>query len=879
VGGYEVDPAQLAASGKSVGAQGDALVAALAGVESALSGAGLMCGTDEAGLAFFLDYRKGSQAVVSAAESSVNAFRNVGYGVEVSAHNYACSEAASTIGGGRESIPVPAQPARYTASSMSGQSGPTVPQPGLWSVVQQFVGGSWPNGNPATMRAAADAWRALGTAISAASGEAAGCRAGMAGHDIPELVHITAALTTLTKATHDLGGQCQSLAASLDSFAGEVQSCQDAIRDLLHRLSVSGILEELGAIFSGHNPLDDLKQIGHDISAILHTLSRELDAFASAFQLLIDGMDGVIREFEVWDRKEFTHFFGDQVGNAMASGLNSYLDIEGGVAKSGLEVLQSVPTMLAHPVDTAKGMVTMGKDMAEVFTPLGLVDPKGAAAAGEHLANVAKGVVDYKDWSSDRPLVGLGDNLGNIAQVLIPGVGEAKAGLTAGKVGEEGAQVARAEGTVARGGLEVLGETGGRQIAGQAGKIGKDLDGLSVKPAEVPKVADPAPGARPADAGAAAGSNGAGKAPVDATARPVTAEPASAASGTAEPAPAGTGLHNGEGDARRSSAPLHPSTADTGGAVAHEAPAPRETAEAHSGSGYEAGHAEAGGGGSGGEHGSGDHGGDPHDGSGRGADDGFGHAGEGDSPYETGGNSSAGSDQSAGGDAAVHGDLEIPGDRQDPVHSHDPSGDGWQRLDDKPDNPQYGEPLEDHWSGDRYPDPNEIAPEIRELVEDPEAPYGRDAGGTPLSKEEHEQRYNQIGPNEERWDHYPPNDGAVPGTRVQYDSANAFVRDYGFGSDRSVEFDRIGGENGKYLGLMPDGIPASFEARGLPISSLTKDYFRYSFTGYLPDRWHIEISEIASAFAREGGGLQVLVTNERGIVMTIEDLLDKGILS
>jgi len=627
VGGYEVDPAQLAASGKSVGAQGDALVAALAGVESALSGAGLMCGTDEAGLAFFLDYRKGSQAVVSAAESSVNAFRNVGYGVEVSAHNYACSEAASTIGGGRESIPVPAQPARYTASSMSGQSGPTVPQPGLWSVVQQFVGGSWPNGNPATMRAAADAWRALGTAISAASGEAAGCRAGMAGHDIPELVHITAALTTLTKATHDLGGQCQSLAASLDSFAGEVQSCQDAIRDLLHRLSVSGILEELGAIFSGHNPLDDLKQIGHDISAILHTLSRELDAFASAFQLLIDGMDGVIREFEVWDRKEFTHFFGDQVGNAMASGLNSYLDIEGGVAKSGLEVLQSVPTMLAHPVDTAKGMVTMGKDMAEVFTPLGLVDPKGAAAAGEHLANVAKGVVDYKDWSSDRPLVGLGDNLGNIAQVLIPGVGEAKAGLTAGKVGEEGAQVARAEGTVARGGLEALGETGGRQIAGQAGKIGKDLDGLSVTPAEVPKVADPAPGARPAEAGAAAGSNGAGKAPVDATARPASTEPASAAShGTGTEAPSGphgpgeaapgAGSPNGAGETPHASASAHTPTVDAGGAAAHEAPQPRETADVLSGGGHDSGHPESdpGSHGGGGAHsGAEDHGGIPHD--------------------------------------------------------------------------------------------------------------------------------------------------------------------------------------------------------------------------------------------------------------------------
>lgn len=619
MGGYEVDPARLAASGKSVGAQGDALVASLAALESALTGSGLMCGTDEAGLAFFTDYRKGAQALTSAAESAVNAFRNVGYGVEVSAHNYACSEAASAVGVSGESIPVPAQPTRYTASGISGQSGPEITQPSLWAIVQQFVGGSWPNGNPATMRAAADAWRALGTAISAASGDAGGCLAGVADHDIPELAGITGALKTLTEGSHDLGGQCSSLAASLDSFAGEVQSSQDAIRDLLHRLSVSGILDELGAIFSGHNPLDDLKQIGHDISAILHTLGRELDALASGFQLLIDGMDGLIREFEAWDRKEFTHFFGDHVGNALASGLNSYLDIEEGIAKSGLEVLQSVPTMLAHPVDTAKGMVTLGKDMLEVSTPLGMLDPEGVQKAEGHLLNVVKGVVDYKDWTSDRPLVGLGDNLGNAAQVLIPGMGEAKTGLTAGKVGEEGAQVARADEVMGRGGLKALGETSGKDIAGQVGKTGKDLDGLGVKPAEIPKAPDAPAGAagpKPAESGAAAGSNGAGKAPVDATARSVTAEPAPATGvrGAGEPAPAAAGSVNGAGE---------------GAAGPRAAPAPHEMADGHSGGGHDGRNSEAGGGShpAGGDHGGSDDGsGDGHGGIDHGGDGGQGLA-------------------------------------------------------------------------------------------------------------------------------------------------------------------------------------------------------------------------------------------------------------
>ncbi|MCV7392431.1 WXG100-like domain-containing protein, partial [Mycolicibacterium porcinum] len=633
MGGYEVDPQQLAASGKTVGAQGDALIGALNTLDSALAGSGLMCGTDAAGLQFFSDYRKSGQAVISAAESAVNAFRNVGYGVEVSAHNYAVSDAASTVGGGRESIPVPAEPTKYTASGVAGQAGPEIPEPSLWSLVQPFVSQAWPNGNPDTMLAVAGAWRSLGTAISTAAGDAGSCLSSVSGHDIPELTHITGALNTLTDSTNTLAGKCSSLAEKLDSFAGEVQSAQDAIRDLLHRLSVSGIVSQIGRIFTGHNPIDDLKQIGHDISEILHTLSGELDTAASGFQILIDGMDGLVRKFEEWDRKEFTRFFGNDVGNALADYVNAHTQIAEGVVKSGLEVGQSVPAMLAHPVETAKGIWEIDKNLAEFFNPVGVVfDPAGHKEAGDHLLETVKGVVDYKDWSSDRPLVGLGDNLGNIAQVLMPGVGEAKAGVTAGRAGEEGAQVARAEGAAARSGVEAFGKTGVDEIAGQAGKIGKDLDGLSAEPIETPKASEPAgrpadsgpaPGAHPAGDGAAAGNAGAGKAPVDAAVRP--SEELVPSTHAGPPSPHDGAPHSGEphsagavprgdngqlpsgghgelsasgpdGNGSRTSAPVHASAAEAtpGGSVpekgsapdkapdAHAATVPREVTEGHS---------------------------------------------------------------------------------------------------------------------------------------------------------------------------------------------------------------------------------------------------------------------------------------------------------
>lgn len=642
--GYEVDPAALAASGKTVGAQGDALIAALDALESALTGSGLMCGTDSAGLAFFLNYQKGGQAVISAAESAVNATRNVGYGVEVSAHNYAMSDSVSTVGGGRESIPEPTEPTKYLASGVGGQSGPQIPPPSLWSLVQQFVSANWPNGNPETVRTVAAAWRGLGTAISTVSSDAGGVSAGLAGHTIPELSSITGAVNDLTSGTRSLADQCAALANSLESFAGEVQSSQDAIRDLLHRLSVSGILDELGKIFTGHNPMDDVRQIGHDISEILHTLSRELDAEASGIQMLIDGMDGLVRKFEEWDRKEFTRFLGDDVGNIVANAVNTKIDNGEGLLKSGLNTVKSVPEMLAHPVDTAEGMAKIGKEVLDVTTPLGMLDGD-YAESGKNLLDVGKNLVHYDEWDSERPGVVTGEITGDIAQMFIPGVGEAKGGLMAGKAGEEAAQAARAS-RVARG-LDAVAQGSGKEVAAQAGKIEHDLDGLGSKPVEAPKVVEPAPAPHPAepapapkaDSGAAAGNSTGGKAPVDVGTKPAAESgaahgggsgeapgsrapvehaptahspsesvPATHGSGEAAHAPASEAApatHPARDGAHAPAATEHAPQAHSGSPAPHDAPATRDMAEAHSGGGHGSGHSEAGG-----DHGGNTHGGD-----------------------------------------------------------------------------------------------------------------------------------------------------------------------------------------------------------------------------------------------------------------------------
>ena len=44
------------------------------------------------------------------------------------------------------------------------------------------------------------------------------------------------------------------------------------------------------------------------------------------------------------------------------------------------------------------------------------------------------------------------------------------------------------------------------------------------------------------------------------------------------------------------------------------------------------------------------------------------------------------------------------------------------------------------------------------------------------------------------------------------------------------------------------------------------------------DGWAIEISEVAPAFGREGGSLQVLVRNNQGINMSIQNMDEVGML-
>ena len=86
--------------------------------------------------------------------------------------------------------------------------------------------------------------------------------------------------------------------------------------------------------------------------------------------------------------------------------------------------------------------------------------------------------------------------------------------------------------------------------------------------------------------------------------------------------------------------------------------------------------------------------------------------------------------------------------------------------------------------------------------------------------------------------------------------------------------DRLGAEGGRYMSL-PE---TSFEARALPPGSLNEPLLTMRLTGELPPNTVIEVSEVAPAFGRKGGGLQIRILDSNGQAMRITELRQQGII-
>ncbi|QYL18356.1 glycohydrolase toxin TNT-related protein [Mycolicibacterium pallens] len=899
-----MDPTALDGAGSALVDVGKDIGWTMSTLEGALSGCGSMCGNDPVGAAMGQKYDSTAAAVLQAIAAARNGLVNLGDGVRVSAHNYSMADAQSDVSGRTQPLPVPPASGKITASTPPSSVGAGDAAPAGFGWVAKYIGMIWPNGDSAQLRAAAAAWTAAGTQLLVTETSAAGPLGIVGAQQIPEAEAIGKAFTESINGAVQIMNQSTTIAAQLNAYAAKIDAVHAAIIDLLSRICdpMTGF-KEVWDVLTGEDE-DEIKKIADDIKTVIDNFKSETSALASEMTVAMSAAENIASSMTKYADKEWNQFLhGTEVGRLIDRDLRLTKGFFGQAENLVKDNWKYGPLRAMTQPDR---WFNDWKETVTGMAPLVGLGGDGAPGVGESWKDAGKGFVHSDLWSKD-PAEGLGANLFDALTFLVPGGGLGAAGKVTHGAADAAEAAAKAAPHVADAAPQVARDVAkGAEAAVPppvrppevpAGGAPRPLPDAAPKPATpeaVPPKPTPSAPAEPrsapveghgaggpterAPAGAAPEHAGSGRAEVPKVPgepRPSVVDvPATAAERQAlanqlaeAPASAPSAGSGGAGSAL----PSAPSAGALGSGSGHAADVMSSAAggagdRVPAAVGAHGAEAAADGAGHGPHPGSGDGGGGSHGGSGD-------HGGGGrpdDINPDPRGNSSDGPDPQH-----HHGDTPTAsGPSHDPVHSYpEEKGDGWERVDDKPnDKPTYGEPLDEHWSSDHYPHPDEIDPEVRSLITDHDAPYGRDARGVPMSKEDYEARYNEIGPEGREFQNYPPNDGAVPHSKVVYDSIDAYIRDYG------REVDRIGLESGKYLAVMRDGIAESFESRGLPISTLLDPYFSYSLTGRMPEGWHIEVSEVAPAFGREGGSLQVRIFDQANVEVRVERLKRMGVI-
>lgn len=816
-----VDPAVLSGAGASVTAAGDGLAAAVAALAGSTSA---NTGYDAAGVVFGRQYVATSGELLRAITSGVNACRNVGYGVQVSAVNYSRAEAASDLSGHSQALPSVPCPAPLSAPGSPSSSGASVPPPLLWSVVQQFVGSVWPDGNPAELRAAAAAWRAMAGPLNSASADVSGARSAISGQHIDEGAAITGHIDGIGTGLTGVASSCAALAASVEQYAAKVEQTQQAIRGLCDRLgSIGGIVGTFFEFVKGHG-LDEVHEIADEIKTVIAHLGSETDATLQLLESAKQSVDSWVLDLEKSANKEFVDFFGEPVGTVLSSQFDRVADSGEAVFRWGAGSIEGIaalnPTRFASDPEGAK---QTWEGIAKLGSLLG--NPAAAVLGDPHgTLETVKGLVHAEDWSKDRPMLGATE-VG--LDVVSAGLGMSKAGAL-GKAGgaERGVVGSEETGTTLRAGGESSSSTSAlNNLTKDTAKLNEKLDGIANQPISPTPPAGGRPVPLPGDLPRGAG--------------PMTRAPETSVTPghPAEPGPAAPAAHTpdqpSEPPSETKAHAAARTTATSGGS--HQVPAVVGDAEkipevngtvkpvdgrAPSTIGEPVG--------SGG-----------HD---RGAIDASGRVNQ--WTYD--------------GDAARHDLARTEGhvvdsdakaaDAHESGQSHRSGNDGV----------GWDDGSGHHDTGTTGPDVSsqDIPPPLP-----PDSPLFNDYTPIPPGSEFTNPDGSLIYPD----DSLQSKPYAIPGSVI--DNAPLAA---------GTEIGRFGYPGGSYMA--PDG--TLFAELSLPPDSALKPYFRYVVNDGigLPPGWRIEQSQVAPWFHQPGGGIQYRILDEFGKSGSVEDLLRWGYL-
>ncbi|MCV7347340.1 ADP-ribosyltransferase [Mycolicibacterium rhodesiae] len=694
-----VDPPALSGAGAAVGEVSGAIVAAVGSLTGSYNAD---TGQDAAGTAFGFAYQDSARALIDGVAKGINALQHVGYLIQGSATNYSHAEAAADIGGGAAPLPAPVAPPQYSAPGGDPDvNGPGQTPPVLWYLVEFLVGDWWPNGEPTELRAAAAAWSVFATPLYGVAAANSGAYATIDAQQMPDKEPMKAAVRDVGTAMASLAGEAQQIASQLTSFANDVETTQNAIRDLLNKLKdvVGSVIDQgiMGTVFEliTGDAEEKIQEVADDIKAVIANHKRQSAARKDLLAQLNNSIKNYTRAMEIVTRVELVKYLGEDAGRVAANINDAFTDATTGASLSAINTVGGLVTAfdpLGDPKGTWENIENLSK-MALTFNPM--TAPTAFAMDPEGSIDMVKNVTHFDDiFTSNRPFLGLGELGFDVGTAVIPGGAGVKA--AGGARAAEGA-AARAEiGATERAAGEVAGISSAagslRNVAGDIDRVTSKLDDLnktgldggkppSGSPGPLPKPAEPGPPPTPRDPapGPAGGKPTSAPASGDPVSPPVTHTPDGA------PAP----------KTEVPSAPATSESAPAGAPVSEPAPAP---------SGPSGGHPSA----------------PPMDAPGGPPSGGMPHGGDGGTPNGGGGGVPEIAPPHGDGGGAPHGGGGVAHEGGSPHGGgsvHDGDGHGVPQGDRQPNNPPHTglhDPPANHGvPGDQLPDLAEIDNEFR----------------------------------------------------------------------------------------------------------------------------------------------------------------------
>lgn len=162
-----------------------------------------------------------------------------------------------------------------------------------------------------------------------------------------------------------------------------------------------------------------------------------------------------------------------------------------------------------------------------------------------------------------------------------------------------------------------------------------------------------------------------------------------------------------------------------------------------------------------------------------------------------------------------------------------------------------------------------------DLIDDPRWHFGVGAEGRPRS-------YNQWAADcrDVNGDRIWPYEGdGVVRDGMDPTSVETFWRIREYLEKYGARMDRVGRPHGAYLFGVDGPCPVVFAERALDPNAAGLSYRRYRLTGReLPSAWRIETGQVVSAHGARGGGRQVLFRDAGKDLLSVEELLEHGLL-